>query len=129
MGELSVPGNDLNEINNVLRSYEVGLKALPFAHVPERIRKLLAQKTYSSAEREELRDHFLLGRTEILEHIDSAGRKPQFDNGGMLETSYPPSVASRGMAQKYPSLVHIPLSPSRSTVESFIYGVIHWLQP
>lgn len=84
-GQASAIG--IEAVNSRLRGVGVRVTEVP---IPEPARPiLLASRTraVTSVEAQALLKHFHLGRRELLEEIEAAGRKPEMHRGGWLQTS------------------------------------------
>jgi hypothetical protein len=80
------PITRLAEVNDVLAATGTRLWPLDLSDIPAAIGGLLRKPRLSPEDQARLRDHFLLPRQRLLEIIRDAGRVPQAENGGSLET-------------------------------------------
>jgi len=76
----------LEAINEVLLSTGTQLWPLDLRETPAEVRDLLGQPLPSLEEQERIQEYFLLPRERLLEIIRDAGRVPEAENGGSLET-------------------------------------------
>lgn len=81
---------ELHAINVALREIRGRVAPLDLSGVPPRYRELLGAAALDGATAEELKQHFLLSRERLIEIIREAGREPQVDGGGALETHVSP---------------------------------------
>ena len=81
---------ELHAINLALREIRGRVAPLDLSGVSPRYRELLAAATLDGTTAEQLKEHFLLSRERLVEIIRSAGREPQVDGGGALETHVSP---------------------------------------
>ncbi len=76
----------LDEINAVLRGAGAGVWPLDLADTPGEIRSLIDKPRLSDDEAATLKAHFLLSRERLIEVVGAAGRAPNVEGGGALET-------------------------------------------
>src|SRR5262249_9620485 len=74
------------DVNTALAAVGAGIWRLDLTGARDDVRSLLAKRTLTDAEAEQVRSHFLLPRERLLEIIAAAGRAPNLPGGGQLTT-------------------------------------------
>ncbi len=77
---------DLAEINAVLRTIGMRVWPLPLDDLPPDVKALLGPQSLTEEEASVLKEHFCLGREDLLALIREAGREPAVAGGGALTT-------------------------------------------
>ena len=78
--------NDRESINKALAPVGLAVFPLDLASLADGLRALLAKEALGAAEKSRLMDALLFTREQLLEIIESAGRKPHVQGGGALST-------------------------------------------
>lgn len=78
---------DRNEINAVLEKVGTSIWPLETGSAPADIRALLEAAFLDQAQSQQILDHFLLSRAQLLGLVVAAGRTPGTEGGGFLSTT------------------------------------------
>ena len=120
--------NNLEEINDFLKVIGAKIWRLDLESEPARIRDLLQQPDLSMQEMDELKNHFLLSRNQLLKLLAEAGRQPKVPGGGELVThvtnhnyDYPQLyLLKEGVDYSRFDQFHINISDDEISVDEFV---------
>ncbi|MEM7437707.1 MAG: hypothetical protein AAF436_21320 [Myxococcota bacterium] len=104
---------DLGAINEELAEIQMRVVPVDLRPHPSAIRQLLCKPSLDAGEAERVKAHFLLSRERLLEVIRNAGREPQVEEGGSLETHVMPHDYS------YPQLFQVEEGSNYARFDAF----------
>ena len=91
----------IDAVNEELAEIQMRVMPLDLRPHPKAIRELLQKPSLDAAESDRIKAQFLMSRERLLEVIRGAGREPQAEGGGALETHVMPHDYS------YPQLFQV----------------------